>query len=446
MKNTLVIEKFGPLIENSIEIKKAIIVLGPQASGKSTFAKLVYIFKNLKTNLLDVFLLGITMPETLNDVFATITRFLKQSFIESFGNFPVRENFSVKYFYTEEISCEVYNQNKQEIEIKLSPKFKQEISKLVAFCKEYIKNNQSDVLSANNTALVKAARLEFIEKLTKKINQTTNDDNNQITFIPATRSFVNKYKDLQFLKPSEKDLRLIDNIDLEFIKEISAIKRHFNLTLEEQIKSYDYINSIDTKKYANKSIELINNILRGKYIFDSITEKIAFKDDKNEHFVEIANASSGQQESLWILNILFRQILEKEKYYTVIEEPEAHLYPEAQNNIAKLIALAANKGISLLITTHSPYFLGCLSTLFYAKTVENKIRTKKLSEDLNLQLYKLDINEAAIYYIKNGKLENIYSESAEYITVESIDGASEENNDLLYKLMEIDINNEEESI
>ena len=55
----------------------------------------------------------------------------------------------------------------------------------------------------------------------------------------------------------------------------------------------------------------------------------------------------------------------------IIEEPEAHLHPEAQRGIAKAVVHLVRAGIRVMVTTHSDYFLDQLA---------NYIRFSKLTE------------------------------------------------------------------
>ena len=43
----IIIKNFGPVKDAEIEIKKVLVLIGEQASGKSTIAKLIYFFKSL---------------------------------------------------------------------------------------------------------------------------------------------------------------------------------------------------------------------------------------------------------------------------------------------------------------------------------------------------------------------------------------------------------------
>ena len=42
------------IIKATIEIKDVLLLIGEQASGKSTISKLIYFFKSLRTDLLEV--------------------------------------------------------------------------------------------------------------------------------------------------------------------------------------------------------------------------------------------------------------------------------------------------------------------------------------------------------------------------------------------------------
>ena len=47
----IIIKNFGAIEYAEVEIKKVLVLIGEQASGKSTIAKLIYFFKSLKEDL-----------------------------------------------------------------------------------------------------------------------------------------------------------------------------------------------------------------------------------------------------------------------------------------------------------------------------------------------------------------------------------------------------------
>ncbi len=48
----IIVKNFGPLKDIDLEIKDYMIFLGPQASGKSTLAKLIYFFREIEFSLI----------------------------------------------------------------------------------------------------------------------------------------------------------------------------------------------------------------------------------------------------------------------------------------------------------------------------------------------------------------------------------------------------------
>lgn len=52
---------------------------------------------------------------------------------------------------------------------------------------------------------------------------------------------------------------------------------------------------------------------------------------------------------MWILNVLFYYLLQGKKTYFIVEEPESHLYPDAQKLITEFIALVKNMGNQVML-------------------------------------------------------------------------------------------------
>ncbi|MDZ4088865.1 MAG: AAA family ATPase [Tabrizicola sp.] len=79
--------------------------------------------------------------------------------------------------------------------------------------------------------------------------------------------------------------------------------------------------------------------------------------------VPLQASSSGQQESLpLLLSLLEYPNPDELSQLLIIEEPEAHLFPEAQKYVLDLMVECAKaSGCRMLFTTHSPYMLACLN-------------------------------------------------------------------------------------
>jgi hypothetical protein len=87
----------------------------------------------------------------------------------------------------------------------------------------------------------------------------------------------------------------------------------------------------------------------------------------------LSRASSMVSELAPIV-LYFRHVLDRSET-VLLEEPEAHLHPRSQVTLARVIAAATNRGVRMLLTTHSDYFLASLN---------NSIRASALSDSENL--------------------------------------------------------------
>jgi len=85
----------------------------------------------------------------------------------------------------------------------------------------------------------------------------------------------------------------------------------------------------------------------------------------------------------------------------LIENPEAHLHPKGQANLAKLIALAAQAGIQIVIETHSDHIINGI--LVQCKEFESK----KIG---------IDRNKVKLYYFK--EIDEHYSSECEKIEIQ----------------------------
>ena len=76
--------------------------------------------------------------------------------------------------------------------------------------------------------------------------------------------------------------------------------------------------------------------MNGSYRYTENEERLYLSDGK---YVKINLASSGQQEVVWLFNLLFYYLIEQRKVFLILEEPESHLYPASQQTISHVLAL-----------------------------------------------------------------------------------------------------------
>ena len=98
-----------------------------------------------------------------------------------------------------------------------------------------------------------------------------------------------------------------------------------------------------------------------------------------------------------------------ENDFLIIDEPESYLHPENQRRLTQILAIAANIGIRIMITTHSDYILNELSLLIMMGFRKTEKHIDALMKKEDYSSCALDINEKTIriYEMKNehGDLE-----------------------------------------
>lgn len=163
-------------------------------------------------------------------------------------------------------------------------------------------------------------------------------------------------------------MRIIDNIHGAFTDGIRNVHKRY----PDGERKFD----------VGKISEILISDLKGDYQYNAGKEYIITKDKElHNEKIPINFASSGQQEVLWLLNQLYILMLKKEKAFVIIEEPEAHLYPNLQNKVVEFIAYFANVNeSSIMVTTHSPYVIGNRCEIF-----PDNVMALKIEKDTSIQ-------------------------------------------------------------
>jgi predicted ATPase len=75
--------------------------------------------------------------------------------------------------------------------------------------------------------------------------------------------------------------------------------------------------------------------------------------------------------------ILFLKYLVEPGDLLILEEPESHLHPAIQRQMARGIARLVNSGVKVLITTHSDYFVAQINNLIRLSRASTAKRRKE---------------------------------------------------------------------
>lgn len=436
------IKYLGPVQELEMDIKDFNLLIGEQATGKSTVAKAIYFFRIIKSTLTDylcqVYDTALYNGNDVSDGFnKVLKKELKSIFISLFGySWDLDKRLYLKYEYASGIWIDVKlnkNGKRKYISVRYSPKLTQTLKDLEKEALELFE--QKPETTTISLAYASKERLRNYDNFKNSVNKIF-DDYKETYYIPAGRSMLT-------LLVNNRSLLENDNLDLitrQFMQVIDNIHRVFEDGIRNVHKRYpDGERRFDVTKTA----EMLISDLKGDYLYNAGKEYIVVEDEE-EHSekIPINFASSGQQEVLWLLNQLYILMLKKEKAFVIIEEPEAHLYPSLQSKVVEFISYFVNiNNSSILITTHSPYILTSVNTLYCAgKVIEkNSTYSKKVYDiiDSNCEIDPQKVT--ALKINKDKSILNLINEELQELNTEMIDEISDSVNEkymeLYYLLM-----------
>lgn len=405
--NSISIKNFGPLKEANIDIAPLTVFIGPNSSGKSFAALLIHSLSNPINYPYDnSFSFGInafnclldTNPEEFEKLDNKFRAFVKEnkglkSYEISNEDLDILVREGIVKFYSE---C---------IEDKLKSYFWGDLSKLKRFNPRLESFNSSFEITFGDFAYL------FEEDLKFKAQFSLHD----------TKLHRNSLKDpLLVFKFNEKGVLIDVNPSFSII----YIEEEYTRLLYIFLASYCF-NSLfknkthyisadrdgiikDKQSIINKEItnlvsfsktqkELASNLLshkdyrKRKFLFDLAVEmekeiiggnieiqisqsneyEIIFNDKKNKFQTSLELMSTSVRE-LMPITYYFKYIVDEDDIL-IIEEPEAHIHPENQMLLTKYFVKAINKGLKIILTTHSDFII---------EEFNNFIRLGKASKDI----------------------------------------------------------------
>jgi hypothetical protein len=393
MKERLIVRNFLCLTEIDIEVKDFLVLIGPQAAGKSLCAKLLYFFRTILEEMV-LYHGSRTLGESPDLDMILLDKF------ESFFPKPYwdKQDFDIEYQRgTEKIFG--LEKNKQGLKLYLD-------QEVLAISQKAMQGNDS---KPNYNFTNGRERFKHFASLSAAD-----------IFIPAGRSFFSLLQKNIF-----KFLGTDNNID-PFLVEFGIFY--------ESIKQTG-------RDIPQEAQTLIAAILKGKYVPDENLVRLT-----NGKKIALELLSSGQQEALPLV-LVFAYIislrLDSHSFSNIyVEEPEAHLFPDAQEQITRLISFLrhnAKHEVTFVITTHSPYILAAFNNLIKAGNMakQNPGLKEAVCKEIPKSMH-IDIEHFSAYSLENGKATSIIDKETNLINADAIDSVSESIMEIFDTLQDIE--------
>lgn len=398
----LTIDNFAGIKSMDFEFKPINILIGPQGSGKSITVKLLYFFKSFFGEIIR----NIESEESKRE----LDKKQKEKFLTFFprDSWP-KGNFRIIYSLQ---GTEIRIEKKSN---QLNFDYSENLKKLILKLRK-LNTDEKNKMNTDPKPISFSRRRELTDKIEKSINSEISEISmNSQFFIPAGRSFFANIQKSIFSFLS--DNRSLDPFLIEFGSYYESFKRLYK---DEPFERLD----------DRRIDEAISEILGSNYLREKDKDYLVHDDTRK---VNLSNASSGQQETLPLMVILralnaFRFSRSGATIY--IEEPEAHLFPNAQKAIVQLLARTFNNEKSkfqIIVTTHSPYILASFNNLLEAgRLSEIKAADSKSISTIIPKEEQIPLGLVAAYSLSQGKKMNLIDKDTGLISQTILDNVSNE--------------------
>lgn len=429
----IIIHNFGPIKECEMDLAQFIVLTGAQAAGKSTIAKAIYYF-SLAKEICFSLITGNnvrSIDKLTSYLFGKVLlRIFRELFSEKFFS---SDSCSLEYIYTEETKIRIYSTKISPTDIELTIDLSKNIDKLI---ERYADRDISFWAIYENS-----------QQLNHELENLFDLPYTPI-YIPAGRSVVTLMTDfLGELLLSSGGIRprsAMQNLDYatqKYVREVLLLRKFFSEGTSNRLYKVRRAWGGSKMSLMKKFLLLSEKIIKGEYFYREGAEFLRVKKfDGETANVWINFASSGQQEILWVCNIMFYHLFHGDRVFIILEEPEAHLYPDSQKYISELIGMFVHAGNRAIITTHSPYILGEFNNLLYANEIQgvDEQRNEIVDEE---KILPYDNSRA--FYVADGFVKDAMED---HLIINSlIDGASDEINTENDRLIELKWSTEEQN-
>ncbi len=256
----------------------------------------------------------------------------------------------------------------------------------------------------------------------------------RVAYIPAERCLVSTI-------PNLLDIRLQDTCTLQYLVDWEQAHKYYNIKHRLDILDLN-------AEFYNDSQSNIDYLLI---------------DDNNglPKQIKFSNAASGFQ-SIVPICVLTNYYLNNDDTTSVreklsdehkdqlstqgdcvlfLEEPEANLFPETQNNLVRWLFSALNNGFdnSLFIATHSPYILSAFNNLIQASNSSNDTNIAEIQNIMQMKQF-VKFEDISVFEVADGTVKDIKNYEMRIIDANAIDSVSEIINEQFSKLLEYEGN------
>lgn len=389
------IERLGPIVEGEFKIKKLTVLCGENNTGKTYASYSIYGL------LRELFYLHISHPA------------IDQLELADKGQFdidlcdPVRQLESGIKLINEKTSEQLYKIFSAKQEAFSNAKVSMAIDEQFLIDTIYqlretspwpLRDMEFQFIKEAESLVAKVLYSGETDELKKRIkllakmlieDKTVDRVKGLVFLLPAERSGLNLfYRELNAARNE-----LIHGLGVDLLNDIE--NRNVRKRLKQNISPYptpisDYLTFLnrfdaygdEEGPFTDLAQEIQTTILKGSYEIQD--QQIIYKNAKGTQFH--LHISSSTVKSLFGL-VFYLTYIALPGQYLIIDEPELNLHPDNQRKLAKVLAKIANRGINVILSTHSDYLI---------KEFNNLIMLSKMSTNREELMQKYGYEESQL--------------------------------------------------
>ena len=184
------------------------------------------------------------------------------------------------------------------------------------------------------------------------------------------------------------------------LRQLTNVQSQALLEYLEMNELPNAIDAIEIKKKNDDIFLLFRETIPGDIVHEQY--RFVLRSSAQEQALNVENWSTGIK-SFAILKRLLENGALHEKGVLILDEPEIHLHPQWQLYYAEILVLLQKAfNLTILLTTHSPFFMDAIEIYTHKHGISDKTRYY-LSETLDREVGFRDVS---------GKIDEIYEKMA----------------------------------
>ena len=415
----LVIENIGKIKKAEFDFRGITVIAGNNNTGKSTVGKVLYSFFNSLQNVSEK-VENQRYEERCDALQAYMTNEIYSSFEPSDESNRIRRIFSaLKFKIPEDLDLRDKSEVKKWVASALKKRGIKLSDRSAGFSKLWKQFENIDKIDDKDIISVLVERY-YKDVFHNQINSLFVDAAGKVRLDIQSKEFILEFKHNKVTSQNipfniRNRAILIQSPDIidalgeknsfahGFVAELmNGLNEQLILSLIKRTRKNAIAETQFREKMTNITA-LLNEVIPGEFDKKS-SGNVVYNEKEFEEPLSVINLSTGLK-SFALLQLLLDNSALGDKDVLILDEPEVNLHPGWQLKYAELIVLLERAfNLTVLLTTHSPYFL---------RAIEMYSRKYGITNDCDYYLASLTGNNEAEFFHVNDQLNRIYREMAE---------------------------------